>query len=190
MYKVNELFYSLQGEGYWTGTPMVFLRLSGCNLRCPFCDTPHQGGTPMELAQILTHIDRLSRGCRRLCLTGGEPALQADPALIDALHGHGYRIHIETNGTRPLPDGIDWITLSPKQGIDGVAGDAAVRLPRADELKLVYTGADPAPWRAFPATHHFLQPRSCENTGAVIAYLLDHPGWRLSLQTHKYLDIR
>ncbi len=183
VYRVNEIFYSLQGEGYWTGTPMVFVRLSGCNLHCPFCDTNHSAFHELTAGEIVA--EALKYGCERVCLTGGEPSLQADDALIGALHGAGFRIHIETNGTRPLPEGIDWVTLSPKSGIV---------LERADELKLVlFPGADPSAWEDFPAPWHFLQP--CDTGGStnvvdVVAYIKAHPAWRLSLQTHKLIGIR
>ena len=192
MYRVNEIFYSLQGEGFWTGTPMVFLRLSGCNLRCPFCDTDHRSHTEMDAETIVSEALRIGSGCRRVCITGGEPSLQLDSALADSFHAAGFRIHVETNGTRPLPEGIDWITLSPKDGIPG-AGDGRVVLSRADEVKLVYTGDGDAVgrWAGFPAHWHFLQPCSCSNTAETIACIERQPEvWRLSLQTHKYLEIR
>ena len=189
-YRVNEIFYSLQGEGRWTGTPMVFVRLSGCNLHCPFCDTDHSASTPMTAEEILSAVREKGPACGRICLTGGEPALQVDAPLVEAFHGAGYRIHIETNGTRPLPPGIDWVTLSPKTDVPGLRGDGSVVLERADELKLVYTGGDVSRWASFPATVHSLQPCSCANTAEVIRYLLSHPEWTLSLQTHKYLNIQ
>ena len=201
MYRVNEIFRSLQGEGFWTGTPMVFVRLSGCNLQCPFCDTDHSAFMEMTAEGIVAEAVRLSgdamirdgvHGRGRVCLTGGEPALQADAALVDALHAAGFLVHIETNGTRPIPEGIDWVTLSPKTDVPGLKGDGRVVLPRADELKLVYTGDDAAVdrWAAFPADWHFLQPCSCANTEETVACILQRPRWRLSLQTHKYLGIR
>ena len=269
-YFVNEIFLSLQGEGYWTGTPMVFLRFSGCNLRCPFCDTDHTASTPYSLdalvaavtavasspaaasapAAALSSADSTAGGAsaalsaavlasasaaspvRRVCLTGGEPALQVDAALLDALHAAGFAVHIETNGTRPLPPGIDWVTLSPKSDFVEASphsaaepGSSVVVLTSADELKLVFTGTQspatssvalPAPaaichgrpdrpstsvgaapdrWLAFPAKHHFLQPCYSSETGTsnvaeTVAYILAHPSWRLSLQTHRILGLR
>ena len=186
-YGVNEIFYSLQGEGFWSGTPMVFLRFSGCNLCCPWCDTDFSASQLMTAADILADVTAIAGECRRVCITGGEPSLQLDAPLLAALHEAGYRVHLETNGTHRLPDGIDWITFSPKT--DFVEG-AAVRIDRADELKLVYTGQNPAPWLAFPADHFFLQPCSGENSIETVAYIVAHPQWRLSLQTHKLLGIR
>lgn len=131
-------------------------------------------------------------------LTGGEPGLQVDEALVEALHGAGYRVHIETNGTVPLPEGIDWVTLSPKEDVAEWKGEGRVVLEKADELKVIYAeGDDPVRWAKFPATWHFLQPcdiagdpaQNRRNTEATVAYILQHPKWRLSLQTHKLLGI-
>jgi len=230
-YRINEIFYSLQGEGFWTGTPAVFVRFSGCNLRCPFCDTDHRSSRLMELPALVDQVRREAGESTAplVVLTGGEPGLQVDDALVAALHDAGFRVHIETNGTCPLPSGIDWVTLSPKCDVPGVAGSgsgaAAVRLTSADEIKVVYAaGDDPARWASFPATWHFLQPcaepaaapaatvasavtapaasvtdspaagaaasATARNTAACVAYILSHPTWRLSLQTHKLLSIR
>ncbi len=194
MYRVNEIFYSLQGEGFWTGTPMVFVRLSGCNLKCPFCDTDHFSYTEMSASEIVSQVRFCGGPCTRICLTGGEPCLQADAALLAAFHEAGYTVHMETNGTRPVPAGVDWVTLSPKDQVAGLTGNGTVVLERADELKLVLApGVDPSAWEAFPATWHFLQPCDTDgqmNTEETISYIQAHPIWRLSLQTHKLLNIR
>ena len=184
-FRVNEIFYSLQGEGFWTGTPMVFVRLSGCNLRCPFCDTDHASFSEMSADEILAAVRTAGGECRRICLTGGEPALQVDEALVRLLKAEGYRLHLETNGTKALPEGLDWVTLSPK---------GPVVLEKADELKLVLApGVEPSAWEHFAAPNLFLQP--CDDKGRtnveeVTAYILEHPQWRLSLQTHKLLGIK
>jgi organic radical activating enzyme len=194
MYRVNEIFYSLQGEGFWTGTPMVFVRLSGCNLQCPFCDTDHLAYTEMSACEIVTQVRSCGGPCTRICLTGGEPCLQADAALLSAFHEAGYTVHMETNGTRPVPAGVDWVTLSPKDQVAGLRGNGTVVLERADEVKLVLApGVDPSAWSTFPATWHFLQPCDAAglmNTAETISYIEAHPLWRLSLQTHKLLNIR
>ena len=186
-YRINEIFRSLQGEGAHTGTPAVFVRFSGCNLACPFCDTDFSFSREMTLDELVGSVREFIKddGPRCVILTGGEPALQVDAELLQALHGiTGVRIHIETNGTLPLPEGIDWITCSPKEG-------SRVVFSRADEVKVVYTGQDVERWRsAIRAGHYFLQPCSCSNTGEVTEYILAHPWWRLSLQIHKYIGIR
>lgn len=198
MYKVNEIFYSLQGEGYWTGTPMVFVRLSGCNLLCPFCDTDHSEFTAMSAESIVEEAQKAGSGCLRICLTGGEPSLQADEELISAFHAAGFKVHMETNGTREVPTGVDWVTLSPKDRVAGLKGDGTVVLQKADEVKLVFApGVEPSAWDQFPAAWHFLQPcdvkdpvRNREILRLAIEYIQLHPSWRLSLQTHKFLGIR
>ena len=126
MRKINEIFYSLQGEGFHTGTPAVFVRFSGCNLRCSFCDTRHEEGVMMTDEEIVEKVS--SFPARMVILTGGEPSLWIDKALISRLREAGKQICIETNGTRPLPDGIDWVTCSPKE-------NAPVVLERVDEIK-------------------------------------------------------
>ncbi len=181
MKKINEIFYSLQGEGYYTGVPSVFVRLSGCNLKCPFCDTQHESGTPMSDEEIVAAVNQYP--AHHVILTGGEPSLQIDSSLIDRLHAAGKYICIETNGTHPLPENIDWITCSPKEG-------APVCLTRIDELKVVFTGQDLTSYAHTPASHYYLQPCSCKNTQEVVNYILKHPQWRLSLQTHKLIDIQ
>ncbi len=180
--KINEIFYSLQGEGVHTGTPAVFVRFSGCNLRCPFCDTQHEEGAWMTNEEITTEVKRYSP--RFVILTGGEPSLQIDGDLIQRLHDDGHYICIETNGTHPLPPGIDWVTCSPKE-------NAPVVLEKIDEVKLVYTGQDVESfYRQLKAGCYSLQPCSGQNIAETVAYVLAHPWWRLSLQTHKLIDIR
>ena len=186
-YAVNEIFYSLQGEGCWAGTPMVFVRFSGCNLCCPFCDTDFASGTRMSLEEILEAVRDARPDVRRICVTGGEPSLQLDDAFVALFHAAGYRLHVETNGTHPLPEGIDWITCSPKSDF---VDNAALALTRADELKVVYTGQNVTRWLDFPATQHLLQPCSGLNTEETAAYVCRDPRWRLSLQIHKTLGIR
>ena len=181
MRKINEIFYSLQGEGYHTGTPAVFVRFSGCNLRCPFCDTRHEEVKLMSDDEIVAAV--CAYPCRMVILTGGEPSLWIDEAFVSRLHAAGKYVCIETNGTHALPDGIDWVTCSPKEG-------APLAISRIDELKVVYTGQPLEAYAALPASYHFLQPCSCQNTAEVVGYILAHPTWRLSLQTHKLIHIQ
>ena len=189
MYRVNEIFYSLQGEGANTGTPAVFVRFSGCNLSCFFCDTDFSSYSEMSVEDIVRAVEAFP--ARLVVLTGGEPALQIDRQLIDALHAVNKFIAIETNGTRPLPEGIDFITISPKETGKTV-------LSKADEVKVVFLGQDVENYHnTIAASHYFLQPCSQEKDGAitsntedVIRYILEHPHWGLSLQTHKILNIR
>lgn len=180
MKKINEIFYSLQGEGFHTGRPAVFVRFCGCNLQCNFCDTHHETGTLMSDDEILRAITPYPG--RTVILTGGEPSLWINEALIDRLHEAGYYVCVETNGTCPLPAAVDWVTCSPKEG-------AAVVLTHIDEVKVVFTGQAVEIYRQLPADHYFLQPCSGRNTAEVVAYVLAHPHWRLSLQTHKLIDI-
>ena len=190
MYRVNEIFYSLQGEGFWTGTPMVFVRFSGCNLKCPFCDTDHSGYRELDAEGIVLEVRKMGEGCGRVCVTGGEPSLQLDATLVEALHTAGFQVHVETNGTRALPEEVDWVTVSPKADVQGLVGNGQVVLEKADEVKVVFQDKEVEKWAEFPARWHFLQPCSCGNTEQTVSYILAHPRWRLSLQTHKYLDIR
>lgn len=207
MYKVNEIFYTLQGEGAHMGIPAVFVRFSGCNLRCPWCDTEFTDSTPMSAEAIVTAIQELydipNERRKMVVLTGGEPGLQVDEALVNALHTAGFYICIETNGTRPLPAGIDWITCSPKDGTKPV-------LKRVDEVKVVFTGTyDPEIWREqLEAEHWMLQPLRFtgewliehavdeweddrnDNLDDTVRYILSHPFWRLSVQVHKIADLR
>ncbi|MCC8153943.1 MAG: 7-carboxy-7-deazaguanine synthase QueE [Tannerellaceae bacterium] len=181
MKKINEIFYSIQGEGFYTGTPAVFVRFSGCNLKCSFCDTQHEDGIYMSDEDIIAEINRYPTS--HIVLTGGEPSLRITQELIRKLKDAGKFIQIETNGTKLLPEGIDWITCSPKP-------DAQVVLSKVNEIKVVYTGQDVASYLSIPAQVYMLQPCSCTNTEEVIHYIKQYPQWRLSLQTHKLINIR
>ncbi|MCD9623854.1 7-carboxy-7-deazaguanine synthase [Rhabdothermincola salaria] len=206
-YLVKETFLTLQGEGMHGGRPAVFCRFSGCNLWtgreehraqavCRFCDTDFvgtdgPGGGHFRSARALAeHVRSFwpSPGRGFVVCTGGEPTLQLDDAAVAALHAVDLEIAIETNGTRPVPAGVDWVCVSPKAG-------AEVVLERADELKLVVPqpGAEPERWVDFAADHHLLQPMDgpdrVANTAAAVAYCLEHPTWRLSVQTHKDIGI-
>ncbi|MBQ5937861.1 MAG: radical SAM protein [Bacteroidaceae bacterium] len=193
--KINETFISLQGEGYFTGTPAFFLRLSGCNLQCPFCDTNHQAFREMSEDEI---VREASRGKpRHIVITGGEPALQLTGSLVAKLHEAGFFIQVETNGTLPLPQGIDWVTCSPKS--------LPLSIQIINELKVLYKGEgdDPEHFLAsLPKTGRlaprlYLQPLDTSDKMRnriilrdTIAYILQHPKWSLSLQTHKMLGIK
>lgn len=188
--RVNEIFYSLQGEGHFTGTPAVFVRLSGCNLRCPFCDTDHHASVGMTYAEVVARVAAFPS--RHVVVTGGEPSMQLTDGFIDALHAAGCFVQVETNGTLPLPPSVDWVTCSPK--------DAPVVLDRIDELKVVYSGqpmdgyaplmAIAAEWRLQPCDVPGDPSASERHLRAAIAYTLANPRWRLSLQTHKLISIR
>lgn len=197
--RVNEIFYSLQGEGYHAGRPAVFVRFSGCNLQCPFCDTQHEAGTEMGEQEIVAAAKLLTPHSSLLppllVITGGEPALQLTASLVEALHAVGERVAVETNGTLLLPPNVDWVTLSPKSLWLGE--EAAPVLTRADELKVLFDGGhDPAAYDHIDATHRFLQPMDTGDAARNAAlmrqaadYCLRHPQWRLSLQIHKIIDI-
>jgi 7-carboxy-7-deazaguanine synthase (Cx14CxxC type) len=208
-YSVKELFYTLQGEGLRAGRPAVFCRFAGCNLWsgleedratavCRFCDTDFVGtdgtlggkfATADSLAASIAALWPAGAAHRYVVLTGGEPLLQVDAALIDALHAAGFEIAVETNGTVPAPQGIDWLCVSPKAGSGWVQRSG-------DELKLVYPQPElpPEAITAEGFKHFLLQPMDGTalkaNTRAAIAYCQAHPRWRLSMQTHKVLDIR
>lgn len=195
MYPINEIFCSLQGEGEKTGTVSVFIRMSGCNLRCAFCDTDHQSHTMMSAPEIVEQVMRYP-GAPLIVLTGGEPALHVDTALIQALKLTGKTIAIETNGTLPLPDGIDWVTLSPKTAFQGGEALPCI-ITSCDELKVVYTGQNLNQYDHIKAQQRFLQPCYVDDPKqrllglqATIKAVLDNQNWRLSLQTHKLLGIR
>jgi len=207
-YAVKELFKTLQGEGAHAGRAAVFCRFAGCNLWsgreidresaiCNFCDTDFigtdgEGGGKFldagELAAAIVRIWGEGRENRFVVFTGGEPLLQLDEPLIAAVHGHGFEIAIETNGTMEPVAGIDWICVSPKAGSE-------LKLCSGNELKLVYpqAGMNPADVAGLEFDHYWLQPMDgpdrAENTAAAVAYCLENPQWRLSLQTHKLIGI-
>ena len=206
-YAVKECFYTLQGEGAQAGRPAVFLRFAGCNLWsgreedragavCNFCDTDFvgtdgEGGGKFTTAEALADwvAARWPGGRNKYVVcTGGEPLLQLDGAAIEALHARGFEVAVETNGTQPAPPGLDWICVSPK-------ADAPLQLTRGDELKLVYPQplAPPERFAGLDFRHFFLQPMDgllkARHTRACIDYCLQHPQWRLSVQTHKLLGI-
>lgn len=190
--KINEIFYSLQGEGFHTGTAAVFVRLSGCNLRCPFCDTDHQSGTEMTEEAIVKAV--CQHPARHVVITGGEPALFLNATLVDALHNAGRYVAVETNGTHPLPENVDWITLSPK---DAFVKHADPVIGRCNEIKVVFDGTPINNYSHIAADHHFLQPcdtgdaqRNAAITRQAVDYIMSHPEWRLSLQTHKIINIQ
>jgi 7-carboxy-7-deazaguanine synthase (Cx14CxxC type) len=210
-YLVKEIFYTLQGEGANTGRPAVLCRFAGCNLWsgreedrssavCRFCDTDFvgtdgPGGGRFEAADDLAAAvaakwpaEARPQGRRLVVCTGGEPLLQLDATLVEALHARSFEVAVETNGTRTAPPGIDWICVSPKTGAELV-------LKRGNELKLVFPqpGAEPERFEHLDFEQRFLQPMDGpqreRNTQLAVRYCLEHPRWRLSLQTHKYLGI-
>ena len=207
-YAVKELFRTLQGEGGQAGRAAVFCRFAGCNLWsgreedratavCQFCDTDFVGmdgegggrfASATGLAAAIAACWGSDRERRFVVFTGGEPLLQLDAALLAAVHAEGFEIAVETNGTLPAPDGIDWICVSPKAGAGFVQRAGA-------ELKLVWpqAGIDPANLLGLPFTHFWIQPMDgpdrAANTAAAVEYCLAHPRWRLGLQTHKFIGI-
>lgn len=192
--KVNEIFYSLQGEGFNTGTPAIFVRLSGCNLDCPFCDTDHVSGKEMTEGEIIEEVSRYKASL--VVITGGEPALQLTESLVEMLHLLGKTVAVETNGTVELPKNVDWITLSPKDAFLGEKAKPVLKY--ADELKLIFdNNNEPKLYQNININHRFLQPcdtgdpeKNKEIIQKTIEYCKEHPEWRLSLQTHKILNIR
>ncbi len=181
-YRINEIFYSLQGEGFHTGTPAVFLRFSGCNRACSFCDTDFAHFTEMTADEIVAAISTYPS--RHLVVTGGEPTMQLDSYLLRSIKDAGFYIQIETNGSLPVPPEVDWVCCSPK--------DKPWRIDRIDELKIVFQNQDveSIALELPTASCNFLQPMSGINTAETVNYCLAHPRWRLSLQTHKLINIQ
>lgn len=207
-YSVKEIYKTIQGEGGQMGRTAIFCRFAGCNLwsgreqdrataACTFCDTDFVGTdgtgggtftTAPQLADAIMRKWKAEEDRKLVVFTGGEPLLQLDAKLIEAMHNRHFQIAVETNGTIAAPPGIDWICVSPKAG-------TTLRQIFGKELKLVYpqTNTNPADYEVLNFEHFFLQPMDGpqreENTAATIAYCMDHPRWRLSLQTHKYIGI-
>lgn len=193
MKKINEIFYSLQGEGRNAGRAAVFVRFSGCNLRCPFCDTDHSSYQEMTDEQIIDEVKQYPSNL--VVLTGGEPTLYVDDNLIDLLHELGKEIAIETNGTRPINSKIDFVTISPK--FEYVKNGALV-VSKCDELKVIYDGEnDMELYSNIEAKYKFIQPcdsQDIETNQSIyfrsIKFVREHPEWRLSIQIQKFLSIR
>lgn len=191
--RINEIFYSLQGEGHYTGKAAVFVRFSGCNLRCAFCDTQHESYREYTNEEVLNEI--VAYPTRHLVFTGGEPGLQLTEETVSFFKEHGYYIQVETNGTYELPEGIDWVTCSPKFEF---CCHGELHLQHINELKVVYNGSNNMTvYDGIKADSYALQP--CDTGDAIrnvhivqqtIDYILSHPQWQLSLQTHKSLNIR
>ena len=179
-YRINEIFHSLQGEGRFTGTPVIFVRFSGCNLQCSFCDTKFDSYTEYTGDELLSVVKKYP--CKRIVFTGGEPTLQIDQELFNAFKNEEYKLHIETNGTNIISFPFDWITVSPKEKWIQKKGN---------ELKVVYTRQELNQY--FTNTkfkYRYLQPCSMKNTKEVIKIILEDSRWKLSLQTQKMLNIR
>jgi organic radical activating enzyme len=191
MLQLAEIFYSVQGEGTWTGTPAVFVRLAGCNLSCSFCDTDYALRFIASVDDVIARVRAAGGSCPMVIVTGGEPLAQRETlALIDALRADGRRVHIESNGTLEVTLASDvWLTVSPKERLHPRMA------ARADEAKLIVDGRVPAEWvDAFPATTPlFLQPEGNKPANVTLALdaALREPGrYRLSLQTHKFIGVR
>ncbi|MCD4702162.1 MAG: 7-carboxy-7-deazaguanine synthase [Candidatus Aegiribacteria sp.] len=196
-YRVKEIVYTLQGEGANSGKAVVLCRFEGCNLNCSFCDTDFQGidgpgggefGSAGELAEAVSERWKGEMSCPRVLCTGGEPLMQLDGQLVEALHLKGFEILLETNGTIELPDGINWVCVSPKEG-----GDPVVK--KGNELKLAYPqkNVDPGRYLSLDFEYFYLQPISGVdleiNTRQAVEYCLNNPRWALSLQIHKYIGV-
>lgn len=195
-YRINEWFYSLQGEGVRAGTPNLFLRFSGCNLLCSKdvegfdCDTEFVSGRNMSADDIVTELRTLSKDATWVICTGGEPSLQLDDTLIDRLHEAGLKIAIETNGTRAISEKIDWITVSPK------VAEHAIKQTKAHEVKYVRSYGMGIPKTCVKAEHYLISPAfegehlPPNNLEWCIRLCKENPPWRLSLQQHKAWNIR
>lgn len=191
--KINEIFYSVQGEGFHAGTPAVFIRFSGCNLKCPFCDTNHFTSNEMSVSDIIEEITKYP--ARLIIITGGEPSLFLTDELVNKLHDKGKYVAVETNGTNKLPSSVDWVTLSPK---DNFVKNAVPVNQRYDEVKVVFDGNQNVDkYLSIPAKQYYLQPCDTGNetlNKEIINKTLEHcmkeGKWRISIQIHKILNVR
>lgn len=194
--KINEIFYSLQGEGFWTGTPCVFVRFSGCNLSCPFCDTQHKTGQTYTNDELFNEIKKYPS--KHIVFTGGEPSLQLSSTLCLMLKQEGYYIQVETNGTKALPSSVDWITCSPKTDY---CNNAKVCHAHVNELKVVFNNENTYRLQEYliqiDADNYYLQPCDVGDVelnnkilSSCVDYILKNPKWKLSLQTHKIINVR
>lgn len=193
--RVNEIFYSIQGEGAKTGEAAIFLRFSGCNLRCEFCDTEHQPYKDLTEDEIAREIAKYKANL--VVITGGEPTLQLTESLIDKIHELGKSVAIETNGTRQVPRNVDWVTVSPKSAFVGEVGKPIIT--KASEVKIVFDGkhhySDPT--FGIVAAHYYIQPcdtgdeeKNREIIEHCVQFIKDNPLWKMSLQTQKILRVR
>lgn len=186
-YRVNKIFYSIQGEGARVGTPQVFVRFSGCNLHCSFCDTDHSSYREMTASEIVAECRRLGNGCASVSMCGGEPTLQLDAYLIAEFKRYGWFISIETNGLLPVPVGVDYVVCSPKT--PKIAPDSI------NELRYVVKAGDKLPVPHKHADHYFLSPcfdgeqANAANIAHCIKLVQDNPEWRLGMQWHKFVGI-
>lgn len=195
--KIKEIFYSIQGEGAHAGTPAVFVRFAGCNLRCPFCDTDFANGTEMSEQEIVSEVKKLSpHKATYVVLTGGEPTLQVTTSFVDLLHKNNCIVAIETNGTRDVLENIDWITVSPKQLFLHTAAAQPV-VKHCSELKVVYDGVHSIESYNIKAEHYYVQPCDTGNEEKnekiiknCINFVKNNPTWKISVQLHKILNVQ
>lgn len=192
-YMVNEIFYSLQGEGRWAGRAAIFIRFSGCNLKCPFCDTDFKAYRKMTAREILGAVMEWNH-CNFIVLTGGEPTLQVTKEFVDMLHSNGYYVAMETNGTREYPYNVDWVTASPKTAY---VEKGSVWIKEADEVKVVYDGEHEPSTFGIDANEYYVQPCDTGDKAAngdivrkCVEWVKDHPKWKLSLQQQKIINVR
>ena len=195
--RVNEIFYSIQGEGAHTGEAAIFVRLAGCNLRCEFCDTKHEGYKVLTEDEIVREIAKYPYQCKLVVITGGEPTLQLTESLIAKIQEIGKAVAVETNGTRAIPKGVDWVTVSPKAPFEGEKGNPIITT--AQEVKVVFDGINMPddPTFGITAAHYFIQPCDTGNEAwnreiinKCVQFIKLNPTWKLSLQTQKILRVR